>query len=255
MDNDSLISTYRMPINLQHEEALWKGGFCLSRANFDELHARIDLFLHPKEKKFLANLTHAKRQESYLLGRYCAKQAIATYLLTPRVNNNDMLSNILIEGGVFQQPIVYHDSCNNIQVSISHTDKLGAALVFPEAHPMAIDVETICAENLTAIKEEITATELKFASLFSHSEIKFLTLLWTAKEALSKVLKCGFTIPLDLLEINEIIPQREFTFIYFKNFFQYQAISFEINNAICSIVYPKKTKIDLDVLQIQQKFV
>lgn len=240
--------TYRMPISLQYESAVWKGGICLSSANFDELNAKAEIFLHPKERKHLESFVHVRRQESYLLGRYCAKQAIAAYL------NSDRFCNILIEGGVFQQPIVYHDACGNIQVSISHTEHLGGAFAFPEAHPMAIDVEAISWENWIAIKEETSACELKFASLFSACEIKFLTLLWTAKEALSKVLKCGLTIPLNLLEVAEIIPQGKFVFVYFKNFFQYQAVSFEIGNAICSIVYPRKSKLDINILQIQEKF-
>lgn len=245
MDNNSLISTYRVPITLHRENGVWKGGLCLCKANYDGLNAKIDIFLHPKEKLFLANLIHTKRKESYLLGRYCAKQAIAAYL------NNDVFSDIFIESGVFDQPIVYHEHRNNIQVSISHTNKLGAAFAFPEAYPMAIDVENICAENLMVIKEEVTTSELKFGS---SNDIKFLTLVWTAKEALSKALKCGFTIPLELLEVAEIVRCGDFTVIHFKNFIQYEALSFEIGKAICSIIYPKKTIIDLNILQMQQKF-
>jgi 4'-phosphopantetheinyl transferase len=77
-------------------------------------------------------------------------------------------------------------------------------------------------------------------------------LLWTAKEALSKVLRCGFMIPFELLEIEMFEPNNDFAISYFKNFHQYQALSFPLANTLCSLVYPKKTELSLNTIHIQK---
>lgn len=48
-----------------------------------------------------------------------------------------------IDRGILHQPLIVHPAALNLQVSISHCDELGAALVFPEALPMGLDVEHI----------------------------------------------------------------------------------------------------------------
>lgn len=56
--------------------------------------------LHIYERKFFSTLKFQKRARSYLIGRFVAKQAIA------RLSGEDNLANILIQSGVFNQPIV-----------------------------------------------------------------------------------------------------------------------------------------------------
>lgn len=232
---------------MRSEEIILGRGFCLSSASFEYLNSASELFLHPKEKAYLKKLVHSRRQKSFLLGRYCSKQAVACDI------NHKVLTDTLIENGIFQQPVVYHPYHSNIQVSISHTDLLEAALSFPETHPMAIDIETMCATKMTVMQTQMTSDERNLSSAFSENEIALTTLLWTAKEALSKVLKCGCMIPFELLEIETLNDSNHFIMSYFKNFHQYQSLSFMVADTFCSIVYPKKTelKIDLeDVLKV-----
>ena len=180
-----------------------------------------------------------------MIGRYCAKQA-----LSASTHKKD-LTDILIENGVFQQPIVYYPTHKNPQVSISHTDTLGAALAFPEAHPMAIDVETINTDKDNAIQTQLTNHERRLLSSLSNTMPP--QLLWTVKEALSKILKCGLMIPFELLEVEDIIQQENFCVSHFKNLQQYKALSFLLAENVCSLVYPKKTRLNLDILYIQKR--
>ncbi len=236
-----ILSTYKKRFELYCEDRIIEGGLCLSSASFENLNFESDLFLHPKERAYLKSLTHSKRQKSFLLGRYCAKQAVASYI------NHEAFTHTLIENGIFQQPVVYHPHHSNIQVSISHTDLFGAALAFPETHPMAIDIETVCVIKIATMQTQLVGAEQKFSSSFSGTEIELVTLLWTAKEALSKVLKCGCMIPFELLEVETLLNFDHFTLSYFKNLYQYQALSFPVGNTFCSIVYPKKTELKLDL--------
>lgn len=241
-----LTTTYVTSLFSRRSEGKFlKVGFCLSNADLNDLTSAYPLFLHPQERLYLNNLQHSKRQASYLLGRYCAKQALAIYYLNPMD-----LTSICIEHGVFQQPVVHHPSYHKVQVSISHTDTLGAAIAFAETHPMAIDIETVCARKIEALKTQLTKAELELAA----DNTVCLIVLWTAKEALSKALKCGLMVDFKLLEINTLIPSGQFTISYFKHFYQYQARSFLLAGSICTLVYPRKTQLQLDISAIQQLF-
>ena len=59
---------------------------------------------------------------SYLIGRYCAKQALNQQF------HGTKMSDILISSGVLGQPIVH--SLQLMTVSIAHSQNLGIALAF-----------------------------------------------------------------------------------------------------------------------------
>jgi 4'-phosphopantetheinyl transferase EntD len=225
---------------------VFKVGLCLTRLDLKSLTSIRNSFLHPKEQAYFSSLQHLKRQESYLRGRYCAKQAISS--CEPQKD----FSQILIEHGVFQQPIVCYPMSQNLQVSISHTDTLGAALAFPEAYPMAIDIETIDAEKNEVIQTQLTDKEQRLFAAFSD-ELP-LQMLWTIKEALSKAIKCGLMMPFDLLEVESFRQQGSLVRSHFKNFHQYQAFSFLLGKSACSLVCSQNTQLMLDVASIQNTF-
>jgi 4'-phosphopantetheinyl transferase len=236
-----LSPTYRTILTLQRKDTEFKAGLCLSKASLGDLETARDSFLHPKEHLHFDTLNYPKRQYSYLLGRYCAKQAVAAY------TDQSNLAATHIDNGVFQQPIVSGLQHSNIDVSISHASAIGAALAFPQAHPMGIDIERIHHSKSKALQTYVTIAErMRFGS-----EIIGLTLLWTVKEALSKVLKCGLMVPHELLEVETVTVNADFSTSYFKNFYQYKAFSFLIAECVCSIVYPKKTQLELDTAAIQ----
>lgn len=249
MDNNLLLPTYKAPLSLKYKGIPLKVGLCLSRVTFHQLKGDPSSFLHPTEEAYFSSLSHPRRQHSYLLGRYCAKQAIIA------CDDDINLREIAIETGVFGHPVVTDIPRSHLQVSISHTDNFGAAISSPETHPMAIDVEAICPSKRDAIKTQLSLDEQKlWVSLRKGegNEITQLTFLWTVKEALSKALKCGLTVPFEVLEI-EVIKEKEGLLISsFKNFKQYQALSFCLGANICSIVYPSHTSFNVDLDSIQK---
>ena len=244
--NHNFDDTYATPLRLHREKHVFTGGFCLSKLNIYALTADRSLFLHPKENSFFETLLYPKRQQDFLIGRYCAKKAVSILL------QKDEFTQTCIENGVFQQPYVYHPSCQNLQISISHTENYGAALAFSEAHPMAIDIETICMDKTKTFQTQLTVAEQILAEKLVISKISQLTLLWTIKEALSKILKCGFMMPFEILEIAALNAHDGYIISNFKNFHQYQALSFLFNPIVCSFVYPRKTDLAIDIAAIQK---
>lgn len=207
-------------------------AFFLSESDYDRLVQN----LHIQERNYFNTLIFQKRRRSYLLGRFVAKQAVAK--LTGQTN----LASIIIQPGIFNQPIVV---CNeqNIQVSITHCGNCALAIAFPEAYPLGVDLEKIDYGNIEVLEKQMSPVEKKQISFLPFSRAAKATLIWTAKEALSKVLKTGLITPLEVFEI-EKIERLENNYIVssYKFFPQYKAISFTVNCYICSIVYPAVTK-------------
>jgi phosphopantetheinyl transferase len=204
--------------------------------------------LHPDEFSYLATSEFEKRQHSYLLGRYSAKQTIVRF-----VNHTLPFSNVLVRSGVFEQPVMCCLADEKIQVSLSHSGHLGLALVFPETHPMGVDLEVLNSEQNTIIESQLTSQEKKWIKNCLYavpSEILY-GLFWTVKEALSKVLRTGMTAPFSIYALTNITFQDYYWLSEFENFAQYQAISFILVNNLCSIVYPKQVKLIINIPDIQ----
>lgn len=241
MNNIKPTLHHALPLTLWHKNKAYKIGFCISNKDFSLLEIEQDTFLYQNEKDYYATLRFPKRQQSYLIGRYCAKQAIRYCL------NEININQFNIKNGIFQQPVV--QGAENVQVSISHAEDFGVAIAFSETCPMGIDIEVV--SKHTEILAHLTMKEQQLANKLFISEDAQLILLWSIKEALSKTIKCGLMIPFELLEILSITQQENRMFSYFKNFHQYQALSFFVANKVCSIVYPKDALLDFDVKVIQ----
>jgi len=208
-------------------------------------------YLHPKERNYYETLKFEKRIKSYLLGRYAAKMAVGAF------TGEEQLDRILIQQGVFSQPIVTCLSQQNIQVSITHSDDFGAAVAFSEAYPIGIDLERISLNKTDILENQITETEkeligqLMKTKLYSYEAL--LTLFWTAREALSKVLKTGLLTPFTIYEIGKLEIKSGYIVSYFKNFAQYHNISFQLDHYMCSITCPKKTKLGINISALKEK--
>jgi 4'-phosphopantetheinyl transferase len=192
----------------------FKASLCLCEFSMFARYEEIVDFLHPQEREYYETLKFQKRIQSYLIGRLSAKKAIASLV------GDDNLAKILIQAGIFTQPITTYEDKQNIQVSISHCDNFGAAIAFPEAHPMGIDIEKISKEQNEVIEREVTESEIKFIKKMHFSYELMLTLLWTAKEALSKVLKTGLMTPFKIYEVDKFESQHDYMLCTYKNFAQ-----------------------------------
>ncbi len=225
------------------------GEFCVASLPLTLLKENAETFLHPQEFSYFKTLQFERRQHSYLIGRYVAKQAIS------RLTNGVTFKDILIKEGIFQYPVVYYPGAEKLQVSYSHSDNTGVAVAFPEIYPMGIDLEEIDFEKKEIIETQLTQEERQIiTSLVSDSSEKLAILFWTIKEALSKVLRTGMMTPFEVFAIKKIEKKNNYWHSEFKNFAQYQVISFEIGKYFCSIVFSIRTDFELNIHAIQTFF-
>jgi 4'-phosphopantetheinyl transferase len=193
-------------------------------------------FLHPREIEVFNAFEVHKRQASYLLGRFTAKSALAEYW-----GPGFAAPAVAIAAGVFNQPVIECNPGRPAGVSISHSDHLACSLAFPEVHPMAIDVEEVDASRTHIMLTQMGPHELDLAVAQCADINLAVTLLWTAKEALSKALRCGLTCPCELLETSQLEKERDYYVGYFKNFVQYKAMSWLTGRSVITLVLPKRT--------------
>ncbi|NLR78261.1 4'-phosphopantetheinyl transferase family protein [Chitinophaga eiseniae] len=224
-----------LPVMVTRKGQSFPVSVAISAVTPQELEARQDHFLHADEHTTLAGV--ARRQ--YLLGRHAAKLAAShfTGVAAPLIR---------IRPGVFGQPVLDCPGHNNVQVSISHSGPQAIAVVYPEWHPMAVDIEEIRPDH------ELPALAAHEAGLvaslpFTHYESGLL--LWSAREALSKVLKTGLTTDLALFEISTLHMQEGFLFSTFVHFMQYKAVSQLAGNMVYTLVLPQRSDPDLAALR------
>ncbi len=180
-----------------------------------------------------------QRRESFMLGRLAAKRALSAFL------GEQNLPRIEISSGVFGQPIVYHPTKSGAEISLSHSGGFAVALAFPREHPMALDVETIEDARAATVKSELRFSPSEQAWLDSSAiePRAAYILLWTAREALSKTLKCGLTCPLELLRLGEIRPAGVGGWQgHYENFHQYACRSWVGACRALTITLPRATE-------------
>ena len=205
------------------------------------LHQTCRSILHPHELAQYERLTAPRRQTSFLLGRYVAKQALAVLL------RESVYTNIEIVPGVFTQPIVKFPTPEPVGVSITHAGELACALAFPQMHPIAIDVERLDTSNIEAMQSQMLPEELRPEALPQLSELVRCSVLWTAKEALSKVLQCGMMCPFTLLETVALRQDAAWYVGYFRHFGQYKFHAWVLQDHVITIVLPKWTTMVVDL--------
>lgn len=235
--NKEFISVIRLlrENNVEYNSAFFYIDDC-SQLSIDELED----CLHPIEKKRYSSFKSDVRQLSFALGRFCAKKAIGY------TNNIHQLSEIHIDSGIFNQPIIKEPNLPNIRVSIAHDGLSAVAISYPEEHPMGVDIESIDDEKSEAVEEQLTDFERKLIKKLSTDTKTLNMIFWTAKESLSKVLKTGLMVPLSIFELDNIELLGSFYRGTFTNFYQYQFYSCIHHNKVISILLPRKTRLSLE---------
>lgn len=228
------------PLELVRENEMYNASLCVcTKEDARNLNSIASKILHPNEMNQFRELLSDKRRDSYVMGRLAAKLAVS------KLTTNCSIQSLSIENGVFQQPIL---NCNspsnsNLNISIAHTDTYGAAVAFPEKHPMGIDIQNVSKDHNSTIEGICTSQELDMIENTSLPYSTALTSLWTAKESLSKVLKTGFMSPLNLYELTDIVFKDSYMIGMFTNFPQYKNYSWITDRNVLSISYPRRTEI------------
>ncbi|MCW3465830.1 4'-phosphopantetheinyl transferase family protein [Chitinophaga nivalis] len=223
-------------ITLHRKEADFNLGYGLISLSLPALLQREHL-LHTRERAYAGQLQHATRKQGYLLGRIAAKTALSQ--LTPQLP-----ASILIDRGVFEFPVVSFLQQESIQVSISHCNDVGLALAFPEKHPAGIDIEFIDEEKASSIESLLTPHETTtLLPRFGLPVATGYTLLWTIKEAMSKIFRTGMMMEFSIYEVESLQPSGQIWESTFTNCKQYKGISIVYPRYIISIVIPARSEL------------
>ena len=129
-----------------------------------------------------------RRRHELVAGRLAAKLALSQITSVPDPRTVSILP------GVLGQPVVSGANLANFGVSISHSGFAAVATAFPEACPVGLDIEEIRPENTLALRKYATVEEFsRLREYLEGDETMPLTALWCAKEAMSKLLRCGLS--------------------------------------------------------------
>ncbi len=239
-----MLALYCQTFDVTRKESCFKASLAVVKAHLETLLERKEEYLHAEELAFFKNLQHEKRQHSYLLGRFAGKLALQDAC------RSETVDGVFIGSGVFNFPVVYGLK-NKLQISLAHSGSISAALVFPEAYPMGIDLEVIDEETAENIIPHLTMHERSLLQ-YGMDRSLFACMLWTAKEALGKVLRTGLTTPLPILEIQQIETERQGFTCFFTNFFQYKAHVLFCGDTVLAIVYARDSEHHMDMNFINQ---
>ncbi|MCB2360137.1 4'-phosphopantetheinyl transferase family protein [Clostridium estertheticum] len=247
-ENYKLQNTYVNYFSIRTLEEIYKVYFCFYKINSSKSIEIIKYLLHYNEYLYFQSLKYEKKIESFLLGRYIAKKSISAL-----VGERD-LRKIWIKNGIFNQPSVICESANNVLVSITHCEKVGASIAFSDMLLMGIDIEKIDIKRRKLLNSQLTHKEKEkeneYINLCSYDSL--LTIYWTVKESISKVIKTGFLIPIDIFEVKKIEAKDDCFVSCFSNFPQFTAISIIVEEYVYSMVYPKSTEIIIDIHEMSR---
>jgi phosphopantetheinyl transferase len=230
---------------MHRKEGEWRAVLACSDRPAAGLESIGTHFLHPVERAQLAEQPLRKGREDFLRSRYVVKQALVAY------GHPEASTKVYVRHGIFRQPILQAQLAEPLGLSISHTHAASACLVFPEEHPMGIDLEKPTLVIKQHFEPEVSEGERKLHRRAYEAEHEFYTRLWTIKEGLSKVLKTGLTVPLRLFEVETLAYAADHTTAYYKHFGQYKAISFWLYGSLCSIVLPRESTLAFPLVAVR----
>jgi len=214
----------------------------LSIIQFSNLFNNAEAILHPSEIEQLNTYRYQKRRESYMYGRISGKMAISEHQNIP-------FHDFYITNGIFSHPVAEGKNIANCQVSLTHTDTASAAIAFNQAHPMGIDLEYICSDNADVVMNSFTPNEKELC----RNEIYALA-IWSAKEAVSKAIKLGLTIPLHFLEVSSISEINGIYTLNFSHFSQFRVTCCQVKDNIMAIAYPSALKLDMNTFPFSTQY-
>ncbi|UYX52545.1 4'-phosphopantetheinyl transferase superfamily protein [Bacillus thuringiensis] len=188
--------------------------------------------LHNKEKEHYYSIESVERKKSYLFGRYCVKRAMILNGMTKKQRE------VCIDYGEFNHPIVTHGNEKNIQVSLSHSNDVAVSLLFTQKHILGIDIEKITNESANIMSEILFDKERNFIQ--KENENIILVSMWSAKEALAKSLRIGFSASLKIFEISEIYFKENKLNVHFTFFPHLKVEGIIINDYVLSIACLKQ---------------
>ena len=215
-----------------------------------EAHAtKAAQWLTPAELQVVARYTHPRRRNSYLLGRMAAKEALLHLYPGARA------TEIEIAQGVFRTPLVRGwPDVPGACVSISHDDRFACAIAAPDAHPVTLDIQEASGEHLAAMLSPLQEGERRIIDALHVPQAEAAALLWTAREALSKMLLTGFSASLSILEVASAEAVGGGWQSSFRHFSHVKAWSWRAGSGILTLVIPAKSTLQCDPAGLARLF-
>lgn len=228
-----------MKIDSVYKQENHQIGMCLSICeNIGNFEHNDYNFLNFNEVKYLNSDISNLRRSSYICGRYAAKMSVNS------IRGDLKFKEIYIENGAFNQPVLKNEE---LDVTISHTKNYGIALAFSRKFIFGVDIQEIDNPSLDFLTKILDINEIIMLTDIEKDLHKRLLILWVVKEALSKCLKTGININLDILSVKCINERDSYFEGEFCNFPQYKFIVFRYENFYISIVFPKYIDFKFDV--------
>ena len=196
--------------------------------------------LSASELEHLGSLQFSAKKQSFLLGRLAAKSAIGGLLAEPEPRCIEIMS------GIFGQPLIQHPRAGALDVSLSHSHGLAVALAFPREVPMGVDLETVAAISAVTILGELalSAPEQAWLAADAGDVSTACAVLWTAREALGKLLKNGLQCPLGILALGEIQAAGAGTWVgRYLNFPGCRCLLQAIDGRVLSLALPNEVEL------------
>ena len=207
-------------------------------SNIDSL--KLLRFLSIDEINHYNSIESDGQKRKFLDSNICSKYSIAN------LSKYQNLEDIEIYRGIFGQPYVIFQQYPKFDISIANkiidSKNIACAIAFDKKFPMAIDLENLDNKNAKEIKTQLTNFEI---DNFIKSD-QDLILLWSVKEAISKITMSGLYADFKIYEISEMIKKDDHIECYFKYFSQYKTHYKIIDKMLLTIIYHK----DYSILHI-----
>ena len=148
-------------------------------------------WLSAREADRLDGMRFARRRADWVLGRWTAKQAVATYMEVP--GNLRALAAIEIRAAPSGAPEAFlANEAAPVTISLSHRAGRAACAVAPRGTALGCDLEIVEPHSDAFIADYFTAEEQALvAQALPEDRSPLLALLWSAKESTLKALCVG----------------------------------------------------------------
>jgi len=149
-------------------------------------------YLSSSEMNRYLNLSVEKKKMSFLAGRIASKLACQKTMENVNPVELEIVNDTSAE---FKgRPLLFYKHNIIGKISLTHSQDLACAL-FDKDENIGIDLEYDCSRNQSFYKFNFTLLEKDLISCFQSTQRdRMITLLWTAKEAMSKVVGKGLTV-------------------------------------------------------------
>lgn len=144
-----------------------------------EMYAAASSLFTAREKEILARFRSVKRKREWVTGRIAAKEAYLNY-------TGSLCEIVVGESG---EPLIVSSDNTPLFLSISHSGGIAVAIV--SAVEIGFDLEEVEPRPDAFLNYFYSASEKNFLQQFEQGYHEEVTSLWTAKEAVSKVLGKG----------------------------------------------------------------